>query len=309
MKTTLSTLQSCPKEEWFASWFDSVHYHRLYGHHDDREARELIDCLITRGHLRPGATVLDLGCGTGRHSRHLASRGFDVTGIDLSSESLAIARRSERPNLRFIRQDMRLPVRTRQFDHVLNLFTSFGYFDDPGDDMSVVHNMALALKEGGCVILDYLNVAYAEQHLRREEVVETDDVVYRISRWSDRWHFFKRIVIEEPSQDAPLEYVERVAKLTADDFRFMFSLCDLKLEAMYGDYRLSPFVEATSPRLMLVATKERARSVRESSAREVLPDAADGLGRHAKIRSKHRLWNTLRDRGIHPHEFEVSLFG
>src|SRR5262249_12683163 len=135
--------------EWFSTWFDSAHYHQLYAHRDDDEAARLIDGLIEHDLLTPGSHVLDLGCGTGRHARHLAGRGFDVTGIDLSAESLKRAKAGERANLRFLRQDMRLPFRAGPFDHIVNLFTSFGYFDDSSDHMAVVHNIATALRPGG----------------------------------------------------------------------------------------------------------------------------------------------------------------
>lgn len=102
------------RSDWFESWFESAHYHQLYAHRDDEEARRLIDCLIERDLLTPGSNVLDLECGTGRHARHLACRGFDVTGIDLSAESLKRARAAgEDSHLRFLRQDMRLPVQGR----------------------------------------------------------------------------------------------------------------------------------------------------------------------------------------------------
>src|SRR5262245_27604213 len=97
--------------DWFSSWFDSAHYHQLYARRDDEEAAGLIDRLIERDVLMPGSSVLDLGCGAGRHSKYLACRGFDVTGIDLSAESLKRARAGEAANLRFLRQDMRLPFR------------------------------------------------------------------------------------------------------------------------------------------------------------------------------------------------------
>src|SRR6187431_1230449 len=119
--------------EWFASWFDSAHYHRLYAHRDEHEAAQLIERLIRR--LRPARSgpveslsALDLGCGAGRHSRKLASLGLTVTGIDLSAESIREARHSETEHLRFQRGDMRKPFGTRAFDLVFSLFTSFGYF-------------------------------------------------------------------------------------------------------------------------------------------------------------------------------------
>lgn len=244
------------KADWFASWFDSAHYHRLYAHRDSYEARAFIDRLVARSHLKPGAKVLDLGCGTGRHAAHLASKGFNVIGLDLSAESLREARRNEGINLRFVRQDMRLPLRSRVFDHVLNLFTSFGYFDDPGNQLAVVQNIATTLKPSGTLVLDYLNAGYAETRLVREETMVRDGVIYHLSRWADPRQIHKRVVIDDGTAGAPLEFVERVAKLTLEDFRFMFALCDLKIAAVYGDYELKPFYEKASPRLILVATRD-----------------------------------------------------
>src|SRR5262245_42447774 len=240
--------------EWFESWFDSAHYHQLYAHRNDEEAARLIDSLIERDVLIRGSHVLDLGCGTGRHSKSLACRGFDVTGLDLSAESLKRARVNEGPNLRFLRQDMRLPFRAGSFDHIVNLFTSFGYFDDPSDHMAVVHNIASALRPGGSLVLDYLNVRHAELHLTPTEAVERQGVVYRLTRWADSDHIFKRIVIDGPAATTPVEHVEKVAKFTLEDFRFMFGLYDMTIDAVYGDYSLAAFEEDTSPRLIVVAT-------------------------------------------------------
>ena len=135
--TTIAT-QTRRAREWFAAWFDSAHSHKLYAHRSDAEAARFVDTLVERQILRPGAAVLDLGCGAGRHSRYLASRGFDVTGLDLWEESLRKARRGESATLRFVRQDMRAPFGVSRFDHVVNLFTSFGNFDDIEDHLAVV---------------------------------------------------------------------------------------------------------------------------------------------------------------------------
>jgi len=67
------------RSEWFASWFDSIHYHRLYAHRDDAEAARFVDRLIGQLRPRPWANVLDLGCGAGRHSKYLASKNLRVT--------------------------------------------------------------------------------------------------------------------------------------------------------------------------------------------------------------------------------------
>ena len=240
--------------EWFIPWFNSTHYHALYAHRDEAEAARFVDELI--GHLLPngGDAVLDLACGTGRHAKRLASRGFRVLGIDLSTESIAEAKRSEGPNLWFRRQDMRMPFGTGVFDYVLNLFTSFGYFEDPAENLTVVHNVAQSLKPGGRFVLDYVNVAHAEKHLIHEETTDREGVVYRISRWADADHIFKRINFVD-RHAGPMEHIERVAKLTLEDFRFMFRLCDMTLDLACGNYRLAPFDLDASPRLVMVARK------------------------------------------------------
>jgi SAM-dependent methyltransferase len=256
MNTAVATQTTTEQREWFDSWFDSVHYQRLYAHRDEREAARLIDVLIDR--LRPvnGSAILDLGCGSGRHARHLASRGFNVTGLDLSPASIEQAKRNEHDRLRFVRGDMRQPFGTGAFDHVFNLFTSFGYFEDPADHLLVIRNIAQSLRPGGKLVLDYLNVRHAESQLTPHETVERRDVRYRISRWAEAAHIRKRIVIEQAGSKEHIEHVERVAKLSLLDFRMMFALYGMTIEAVYGDYRLGAFALGTSPRLILVATKK-----------------------------------------------------
>lgn len=240
---------------WFESWFDSEHYHRLYAHRSDEEAARFVDRLIDTLQPPEGAAALDLGCGAGRHARQLAQRRLEVTGFDLSAASIVRAKTYETPNLRFHRHDMRTPFGANVFDYVFSLFTSFGYFDDPSEDVTVLFNIASSLRSGGTFVLDYLNVLHAAIHLTPEEIVERDAVVYRLTRWTDQYHFFKRIAIEERGGGAPLEFVERIAKLSIAEFRFMFALCDLQIDAAYGDYDFSPFDVTSSPRLLLVARK------------------------------------------------------
>jgi len=293
--------------EWFDAWFNSPYYHTLYARRDEAEAAALIDRLIER--LRPidGSTVLDLGCGTGRHARQLASRRLRVLGLDLSGNSIGQARLNEQSNLRFQQQDMRLPFGVDAFDYIVNLFTSFGYFEDPADHLTVVRNIARALKRGGRVVLDYMNVCHAEQHLVPEEQVERNGVAYRISRSTNADHIVKRIRVEQGG-DARLEYVERVARFRLEDFRLMFALYDIRIEAIFGDYALAPFDVRTSPRLILVARKTAGCS-EALPARQMFPNAADGLGRHAEIGRQHRLRHAERNRRVDPEELEVALLG
>jgi SAM-dependent methyltransferase len=280
---TTTALTPAAGAEWFAAWFDSKHYHRLYANRDEREAAELVERVIQR--LRPTASgasrALDLGCGAGRHSRKLAALGLDVTGLDLSAASIRDAKASETGHLRFVRGDMRRPFGRRAFDFVFSLFTSFGYFEEPADHLKVVRNIARSLKPGGALVLDYMNARFVQDHLKSQEVVERGGVVYHLSRWADARHIYKKIVIHDPASPMPLEYVERVAKFSLGDFRSMFRSFGITVEDVYGDYALMPFDPEHSPRILMVARKGRGE--RALLSRPIPANAADGFRRHAEI--------------------------
>ncbi|HYB90119.1 MAG TPA: methyltransferase domain-containing protein [Candidatus Binataceae bacterium] len=109
--------------------------------------------------LTPGAKLLDLCCGVGRHSVEFARQGFSVTGVDLNQAYLDRARsRAEAENLaiEFVQSDMRDFIRARAFDGAVNLFTSLGYFDDPADNLRVLTNVHTSLKAGARFVIDVL---------------------------------------------------------------------------------------------------------------------------------------------------------
>src|SRR5262249_35860949 len=111
----------------------------------------------------PGKTALDLCCGPGRCSIALAKRGFSVTGVDKSKFLLDKGRAAARTaglNVRWIQADMRDFVRPNSFALVLNMFTSFGYFDDREDDMLVLKNILASLQPGGVCLFELLGKEY-----------------------------------------------------------------------------------------------------------------------------------------------------
>ena len=143
------------KKDWFVDWFDTSYYHLLYQNRDEQEAERFIKNLMDFLDLPVESKLLDLACGKGRHSIYLNKLGYQVTGVDLSENSIAIANESSNETLQFITHDMREP-RNETYDAVFNLFTSFGYFEDSNEDLKCIDNISNALKSGGFFIQDYI---------------------------------------------------------------------------------------------------------------------------------------------------------
>jgi SAM-dependent methyltransferase len=115
-----------------------------------------VEKAVALGGIRDG-DALDLGCGPGRHAIPLARRGFRVTAVDLSAFHLAKAREggaAARLPVELVQSDMRAFVRAAAFDLVLSLFTSFGYFEDPHDDLRALRNVRQCLRPRGVLIMD-----------------------------------------------------------------------------------------------------------------------------------------------------------
>lgn len=242
-------------EPWFKDWFNSPYYHQLYFKRDEREAANFIDKLVEHIHPAPGATMMDIACGKGRHSIQLAAKGFDVTGIDLSEDSIRDAKNWENEHLHFYVHDMRLPFRINYFDYAFNFFTSFGYFDTRREHDNAIRTIAQSLKLNGQFVIDFLNVQYAEDHTVHQSDIEIGNVNFHISKWFDDEHFFKRIIVEDKDQAEPMEHLERVARFTLEDFTKMFSQHNLEVQNVYGDYDFGEYHVKNSPRLIILAKK------------------------------------------------------
>ena len=163
-----------------------------------REAEAEIDALLA---LTGVATrsVLDLGCGPGRHAIPLAARGLEVTAVDLSPSLLERARqRAGKADVAvdWQRADMREFTRPDSFDLVISMWTSFGYFDDPGDDLKVLENCHPALHPGGALLLDVVGKEYVVRNIEPVHLTEYADgdiLVERplleanMTRYSNEW--------------------------------------------------------------------------------------------------------------------------
>ena len=170
---------------WWETYFDQD-YLRMYGpaltpERSDQETEEVIALLG----LPPGAAILDLCCGQGRHSVRLAQRGYRVLGLDYSETLLAEARRmasETEVELELVRGDMReIPWRD-QFDAVINLFTAFGYFAEESENQRVLDGVYRALKPGGKFLIDIAHRDWLVQVFRAHDWTDMDGILV----WEER---------------------------------------------------------------------------------------------------------------------------
>lgn len=243
--------------EWYKEWFNSPYYHKLYFERDEEDAKAFIQRLVK--YLQPpsGSRMLDVACGQGRHSRMLAEDGFDVTGIDLSRDSIHFAQQFEKENLHFYLHDLRLPFWINFFDYAFNFFTSFGYFRTQREHDDVIRTIVNSLKPDGHLLFDYLNTHYVEEHLKHNEIKTIGSTTYELHRWHNDSHFFKRIIITDPALEHPLEFTEKVVKFSLGDFTDMLSFQKMQITTVFGDYHLNPYDIRQTPRMIIVASKRK----------------------------------------------------
>jgi len=222
----------------------------------DRTAQEVAGAIALLD-LRPGARILDLCCGQGRHAVLLARTGYRVTGLDRSPYLLGRAQRAAEEagaEVQWVRGDMRrLPWR-EQFDGCVNLFTAFGYFDDEAENEQVLHQVCRVLKPGSVFLLDLSNRDY-----------------YLLRMWPYSWRRHgQAIILEETSFDPAtcrftmsFTWVEggkrenlthSVRHYTAPELAGMLRRAGLTPIATYGDFDGSRF-DLNSKRMIMVARK------------------------------------------------------
>ena len=238
---------------WYATWFDSPYFHILYKDRDYTEAGKFLDKLLAYLHPKPHYTILDLACGKGRHAIYLNSRGFDVTGTDLSEHNIAEAKQHENEHLHFYVHDMREVFRTEAFDFVLILFTSFGYFEEETDNIIALRSASQATKHGGKLVIDFMNSDYTLKHLVVHEQKEIDGVKFDITRKLQNGYIVKTIKVTDKGTEQTFE--ERVRALSYDDFMEYFRMADLRLADVFGNYSLEPFNRDTCERMIFVLKK------------------------------------------------------
>jgi SAM-dependent methyltransferase len=147
-----------------SAWYDDDRFWQVWApalfHARRMEAAAAeVEAILALAAPAPGSSVLDLCCGPGRHALEFARRGFRVTGVDRTAHYLEEARRraeAEGLAAEWVREDMRAFVRPASFQLAVNLYSSFGYFEDPADDLRAARNLREALVGGGALVIEMM---------------------------------------------------------------------------------------------------------------------------------------------------------
>ena len=240
--------------EWFEEWFNTDEYLDVYKHRNEAEAKELVDLILGNVNIPLEGEILDLACGTGRHSIIFAQNGFKVTAVDLSEKLLGMAIKTAKENsvkIDFIKSDIRNFSIDKQFNLILNLFTSFGYFNDDKENFLLFDIAFKYLKTSGYFVLDYFNKTYLENNLVKEskDIFEHYTLVQK--RYFDDKRVIKDICIDTNGRKK--HYTESVKIYSKNELVSRLEKAGLKVRNIYGGFDAKEFDDMNSHRIIIIA--------------------------------------------------------
>jgi SAM-dependent methyltransferase len=216
-----------------------------------------VDKMIMLLGLEPGMKILDQCCGVGRHILEFARRGFQATGVDIYQPYLDRAEkiaRTEKLKVKLLHGDMRTFCEPNKYDVVLNYFTSFGFFDDPKDDVKVALNAYKSLRKGGVYTLDMMSKeilakSFRERDWREDEgliVLEERKILGNWSQVENRW------MVLQGNQRKELHLTLRL--YSAVELSLLLTNCGFQRIEVFGDLDGIPY-DDKARRLIVAAWK------------------------------------------------------
>ncbi len=245
--------------EWWEEFFDEETGEIMFTEQAWERAEELCDPLVELLGIERRAKVLDLACGPGRFAIPLAKRGYRVVGLDLSPIYLEQARAKAQEQgleVEFVQGDMRCIPFEGEFDAVVNLFTSFGYFELEDEHLQVLREIRKSLKPGGRILMETANREWLIRHFQAHDWHEFPDFILleerefkaEQSRLDAKW-------TKLYGDGTRKEYSHSLRLFTLAEFFDLFAQAGLKVLGYYGNLKGEPWGLETN-RLVLVAERE-----------------------------------------------------
>lgn len=220
-------------------------------------ASEEVEDIVRLTGLQPTQAVCDLCCGIGRHSLELARRGYAVTAVDRTERYLEEARNratDEGLSVEFVQADMRRFRRPESFDLVVNLFTSFGYFEEAQDDRLVLENVYRSLRPGGRLVLEMIGKEILARIFAARDWQQVDGTILLSERKVvDAWKRIENrwILIRDGRQQ---EWTFSHRLYSAAELSALLAGCGFREVQVYGGLTGSAYDEKAE-RMVLVGRK------------------------------------------------------
>lgn len=205
------------------------------------------------------AKILDVCCGIGRHALELARRGYLVTGVDRTRNYIERARelaRSENLTIEFVQADVRSLEGDEMFDAAIDMFTSFGYFENDDDDIKVAANVCRALRPGGKFLIDLEGRELIARDFHKREWFRHDDGTLGLQEKTilDSWERLntKWILIRDGRVIRESDVSSRI--YSGSEMRRLLMKAGFASVELYGNLEGAPYDE-NAARLISVATR------------------------------------------------------
>jgi len=243
-------MNSGEQDQWYVKAFGDL-YPLVYTHRDEEAASKEVLSLVSALGLENGSAVLDLCCGGGRHSQALASLNYRLFGLDLSLPLLNQAKTKISIQGKLVQSDMRFLPFKQSFDLVLNLFSSFGYFDDKDNEMTL-RGIRQCLKFKGRLVLDHINRDKVVKTLVPADTSQRNGVKINQRRWIDGNRVLKKVEVVYPdgSNDT---YVENVRMYHPEEMVELLNSNGYSMVELWGTYLGGKF-NSNSDRMIVLAT-------------------------------------------------------
>lgn len=214
--------------------------------------------LLSEAEIKPNASILDLCCGTGRHSIELAKAGYTVTGLDISVGFLEVAQlkaKNEEAKINFIRGDMRNIPNKDGFDLIFIMFGAWAYFEEDEQNPAVLFQVYEALQTGRHFILDFFNHDWIVKNFQPHYWSKTGDDFLLEKGQSDLIKGRHNSISTFIKPDGNIiEWETSVRGYTLAEIISMLEKAKFKVRDIFGGIDRKPFCLDTS-RLLIHAEK------------------------------------------------------
>jgi len=246
-------------------WFNDTKFWELYApviFDDNRlsEAPYVADNIVRLAKIKQFSAaprILDMCCGFGRISIELARRGFNVTGVDIMKTYLNDAKkqaRNEKLKIEYVHSDARNFLRPGFFDMAINLYVSFGYFENSDDDLLVLRNICNSLKSGGVFIMEALGKEIAVRDFIEADWFERPGYTLLTEYEAlDSWTRLKtRWILLNDEKRIEKVFTQRL--YAASELRDLLVKAGFRTVEIFGDWDESPY-DHNAAKLIVVSSK------------------------------------------------------